>query len=250
MSGSRLAPIAAIAIACAACLPTGPDEYSGPAYALTPGAGYADAGAALGVAADGSTPTLDAAVTVAPTPSPSPTPTPAPSDAGTPASGDASTPVPDAGGGGGLSSCKLDATTNSPGGNYANAYVCAIWIEDSAGKLVRTLAYYAGSRARYLTAYVASRSGAGVDATSGATINSGKSKAAGADTKVHSLSWDLKSAAGAAAASGSYKLKIELTSSNGSGPVTTIPFALGSSPVDLTPSGLGAGVSGVHFTCQ
>jgi len=248
----------ALASATAACLPTGPDEYDGPSYDVVSAPAFGDAGSRLGVADGGVSPWDGSA---GPTPVDSGTPVTTPSgdagtpsgadagpatDAGTPVSPDASTPPTT---GGSLSKCTFTATTNAPSGSYANAYVCAIWVQNSAGKLVRTLAYYASQRARYLTAYAAARGSAAVDTTSGASINQGKSKAAGLDTVNHNLTWDLKDTAGSVVPDGAYSIRVETTSSNGTGPSVTIAFDKNGSAVNLSPADSGK-VTAMHLTCQ
>jgi hypothetical protein len=252
MSGSRLAPIAAIAIACTACLPTGPDEYDGPEYALTPGATAAvvDSGNAIGVA--------DAAVTTTPQPNSPPIQPPS-----TPPQTDAGTTTADSGtggstadsgtggstadaGGAGLTTCQFAATTTKPGytgGTSYRAYVLAIWVQNESGALVRTFDYFAASKARYLLTYAKARGSSAVDSVSGASISN-------LNPQVNEATWDLKDRSGNRVPDGRYTVRIEATSGNGQGPVLDVPFTLsGGAPVDAT-VGDTANVSAVRLTCN
>lgn len=123
-------------------------------------------------------------------------------------------------------------TTVSPDGKYAPRNVGAVWVEDKAGKYVRTIKVWAKKRERHLVQWQKASDGDRTDAVSGATIKS---------HKTHSISWDLKDLKGKRVKPGSYVLRFEITDKNSSsksiedGPDLSIPFELGDdgSEVDL-----------------
>jgi hypothetical protein len=143
----------------------------------------------------------------------------------------------------------IDLTTHSPAGRFADAYVCAIWITDSDGALVHTLAYYAGPRGQYLSAYRKARNGATLDATAHATINSSRSKEPGKDQLDHHLTWALDDLAGEPVPEGEYTLHVETTSSNTAGAVVSTTFELAARPVDLAPEA-SDNVSALSVRCR
>lgn len=210
---------AAACLTAAACVAADRDGYRGPRYEITRVA--SDAGREAADDPDGSPGVADGdgdGDEVI-------------GDAGPDEAGDAS-PVLEAGP---PAACSIEVTTRSPAGRYANAYVCAIWIADSDGALVRTLALYGGQRARYLTAFQKVRGGASLDATSHATINASRSKAAGNDVLEHRLRWALDEPSGQRVAEGVYTLNIETTSNSGTGAVVSAEFTVGEQRLEVTP---------------
>ena len=142
--------------------------------------------------------------------------------------------------------CSVVANTTSPVGRYNPAYVCSVWIEDASGVLVRTLGYFAERRATYLTAYKAALGAASVDTISGATINA--DEIPGFDAKMHTLTWDLRNAAGQDLEDGPYRLRLELTSHNGPGTTVSLGFTKSSASIDVTLPDAD-NVKGLRLTC-
>jgi hypothetical protein len=213
-----------------ACFLEKPDRYDGPRYRLD----LPPRDASLSTADGGVDDDGDAAASDTDPPD-----APDDSDGSTSPAPDAAPPV----------ECSIELTTRSPAGRYANAYVCAIWIADAEGALVRTLAYYAGPRGQYLSAYRKVRNGATLDATAHATINSSRSKEPGRDQLDHQLTWALDDLAGEPVPAGEYTLHVETTSSNTAGAVVSTSFELGAQPVDLTPEA-SDNVSALSIRCR
>ncbi len=105
------------------------------------------------------------------------------------------------------------------GGMVRNPYI-AVWLEDSAGKLVRTISLWhlQNGQDRWLSElhrwYAAS---GGVDTTSSATRSAGS----------YNLTWDLADLDGKRVANGTYTLCVEATREHG-------PYSLVTGTVDVT----------------
>jgi hypothetical protein len=230
MPHARVRWLCLLACAASACLPDGRERYRGPRYevSLAP-----RDGAVISTTDDGGK-LLDASLDVR-------------VDAGT----DADSPMVegDAGAAPALSACVVRVTSHAPPGEFANAYVCAIWIADAEGALVRTLAYYAGQRARYLVTYQSARAGAPVDATTHATINRSESKLAGRDAVSHELSWALDDVRGELVTGAAYTLRIETSSDNGQGPLVDVPLQLDKGPLDVSLPDSG-NLTGLSVRCE
>jgi hypothetical protein len=108
-------------------------------------------------------------------------------------------------------------TTKITGAKYTPEHILAIWIKDSNDKYVRTLMVYAATRKSYLIKWNASSGGDKTDATTGATLSTQKS---------YDLSWNMKNYLGTVVSNGTYKLCMEMTSSDGQGPYREISFTL------------------------
>ena len=127
-----------------------------------------------------------------------------------------------------IASLAFQVTTSPVGLRYQPKNVGAIWIEDSSGKLVKSLKVWARTRARYLTKYSAARAGQAVDVTASATLPS---------HQTHSVTWDLKDRSGAAVAPGKYTLFAELTDGDATGKFTSVPFdTSGAAQVSMPPN--------------
>jgi len=106
-----------------------------------------------------------------------------------------------------------------PGGVARNPYI-AVWVEDSAGKLVRTISLWhlQNGQDRWLSElhrwYAAS---GGVETTSGAT------RAAG----TYQLTWDLADLDGTQVAKGTYTVCVEATREHG-------PYSLVTGPIEVS----------------
>jgi len=117
--------------------------------------------------------------------------------------------------GGAVGSLTFDVTTTPVGGRYQPKNVGAIWIEDSAGTLVKSLKVWAGIRRIWLTRYGSVLGFGPVDVMASATLSS---------HKTHHVTWDLKNADGMAVAPGKYTLMMEVTDSDAPGRSNMIPF--------------------------
>ena len=170
-----------------------------------------------GVKVDAGRPRVDAATTPA-------------GDAGgtTPAPADASTPAPS-----GVTPTKLSfsVTTATLRGRYSPRNIYAIWVADAQGKFVKTLAKFAGIRARYLTGWNGAAGGNVVDAVTGATVpNHG----------TRSVTWNLTDVSKKPVPDGEYKIVVELTDADKTGASASVPFSKGPAPVMLTPADQGS----------
>lgn len=95
-------------------------------------------------------------------------------------------------------------STTPAGGEYAPRHIHAVWVEDSSGRLVRTLARWARKRAKHLTAWKAA-DGTDVDGVTGATR-----KRHGA----REVTWNLRDRDGRPVPDGVYRIRLELTDDN------------------------------------
>ncbi len=99
------------------------------------------------------------------------------------------------------------STRQTSNGRYAPKHVLAVWVEDAAGKFVRTLMKYGSRREVYLrgwkaTSLDASRIASMPDVISGATRSSHAQRI---------VTWAQTDHAGAPMPDGTYKLRMELT---------------------------------------
>ena len=126
----------------------------------------------------------------------------------------------------GSSSVRVRVRTSPNGGKYAPRNIGAIWIEDGNGSFVHTLELWATTRRRYLSRWLASSLSNTADAVTGATLS---------DHMTHDRTWALDGAARCQHQVGSYRVVIEHTDFNGSGPTFEIPFTMGT-PGTVTPA--------------
>lgn len=115
--------------------------------------------------------------------------------------------------------------TKSLDGRYAPRNIGAIWITDSAGNWVKTLAVWARTREKYLMDFVATGANR-VDAITSATISS---------HVTHQVSWNSTDVNGNIVPDGEYKVVMELTDSNAKGATASVPFTKSATPVQLLP---------------
>lgn len=99
------------------------------------------------------------------------------------------------------------STRQTSNGRYAPKHVLAVWVEDAAGKFVRTLMKYGSRREVYLrgwkaTSLDASRIASMPDVISGATRSSHTQRV---------VTWSQNDYAGTPMPDGTYKLRMELT---------------------------------------
>jgi hypothetical protein len=134
----------------------------------------------------------------------------------------------------------FDVTTSPVGGRYQPRNIGAIWIEDSSGKLVKSLEVWAGIRRRYLTHYATALSGSAVDVTTSATLSS---------HRAHHTMWNMKDKSGAAAPPGRYTLVMELTDGDMTGRSSTVEFDTAAGTLALMPANV-AGFSSMQLQLQ
>jgi hypothetical protein len=101
------------------------------------------------------------------------------------------------------------------GGRYAPKNIGAIWIEDSGGRFVKTLALWASPRKRYLRRFMTASGGDVTDAVTSATLN---------EHVMHEANWNLRDLANQQVAPGEYQLVIETTDRDASGDSLVVPF--------------------------
>jgi hypothetical protein len=126
----------------------------------------------------------------------------------------------------------VSVKTSATGGSYAPKNIEAIWIEDSAGKFVKTLLAYASQRKGYLYTWIASTTAAGsvyntVDATTGATQ---------ASHGTRTCTWNGTNWNRVAVPDGTYRLRMELTDKHSQGNLATVTFVKGKNVQNLSPA--------------
>lgn len=120
----------------------------------------------------------------------------------------------------------LSTLTSPYGGRYAPRNIGAIWIERSDGTFVKTLEKWARTRQRYLTNFRRRTGGDTTDAITGATLSS---------HRTHAERWDLRDLSGCAIAPGDYVVVLELTDTNSTGALATVPFSWDGGDLELSP---------------
>lgn len=120
------------------------------------------------------------------------------------------------------------AVTTSPAGYlYQPRNIGAIWVQDSSGRLVKSLEVWAGVRKRYLTRYASALNGSAIDVTASATLPY---------HRTHQVAWNLQDKTGAAVAPGKYTLVMELTDGDQTGPSNTVAFDTSAGPSTISPA--------------
>lgn len=119
-------------------------------------------------------------------------------------------------------------TTTIDGGEYSPRHILAVWVEDSNGNFVNSLAVYADERKGYLGKWNAASGGYKADAVTGATL--------GNNDKNHSVEWNLKNFAGQSVQNGTYTLCMEITSDDFAGPYREVEFVLDGNDFTLNPA--------------
>ncbi|MFC0877645.1 DUF2271 domain-containing protein [Saccharicrinis sp. FJH2] len=117
--------------------------------------------------------------------------------------------------------------SNIPG-NFAPRHVIAIWVEDSNGNYVNSLAVYGNRRLGYLSTWYGASKGIKGDAVTGATVSS---------FRTYNVTWNLNDYSGNRVPDGTYVLMIEATSQNSAGPKKSIQFTVGGSSYTENPNG-------------
>lgn len=126
-----------------------------------------------------------------------------------------------------LTSMRIRVRTTTANGRYSPRNIGAIWIETDQGAFVKTVERWAGTRGRWLTKFVASSQSNLVDAVTSATLNL---------HTTHDRTWNLTNLMHCEIPNGNYRVMVEMTDKNGTGPSTTIPFTMNGSPVMLMPA--------------
>jgi hypothetical protein len=133
-------------------------------------------------------------------------------------------------------SLAVSVTTVPIGSDYSPSNIGAIWIADSSGKFVKTLAVWANRRMRHLEAWMDATTTAGVprdtvDAVTGSTARS---------HGTHISTWNCTDTKKAQVPRGAYRLCMEMTEFNGAGPKGCIAFDNGGKAFRLTPPDIGS----------
>jgi len=126
-----------------------------------------------------------------------------------------------------LTSLHVRVRTTTLNGRYSPRNIGAIWVEDATGAFVKTIERWGKTRARYLTRFNASSGGNLVDAVTSATL---------AQHVTHDRTWDLTNLAKCEIPAGAYRVVIEETDHNGSGPSVELPFTKGDVPLTSMPA--------------
>lgn len=142
-------------------------------------------------------------------------------------------------------SCTITAHTDATGGMYSGRHGCAVWIADSAKRLVKTL-FLATRIAGHtrLPDYPRNPASA-VDVVTAATLR---------EPKHHSYTWDLRDLDGGSVPPGVYTLNVETHCSAGDSGLpaiswVTVPFD--TSMLPLTQSGVPDGaIRAANVTCR
>ena len=121
-------------------------------------------------------------------------------------------------------------TTTEPSGGYNGVHVIAIWIEDTNGGFVKTKIRYAQDRIQYLDHWIASSAYNVVDATTGATLPAHGNLI---------FNWNGTDVSGNLVADKPYRVWIQMSDRNESGPTTFVLFNKDTSTQHITPADTG-----------
>jgi hypothetical protein len=133
-------------------------------------------------------------------------------------------------------SLAVSVTTVPIGSDYSPLNIGAIWVTDSSGKFVKTLAVWANRRKRHLEAWNEVTAAAGVagdtvDAVTGSTAR---------NHGAHSSTWNCTDYKKAQVPRGAYRLCMEMTEFNGAGPKGCIAFDNSGTAFRLMPPDIGS----------
>jgi len=131
----------------------------------------------------------------------------------------------------------VSVTTTTYGGSYAPKNVVAIWVTNSSGTYVKTLAAYCAARKSDLTTWANNSAKDVTDAITGATRSS--------QGLISSVKWDGTDKNKVLQADGNYILKMEMTE-GGNNKLVSYTFAKGTTSVSLTPTSV-TGFSGISI---
>jgi hypothetical protein len=134
--------------------------------------------------------------------------------------------------------CNLAATVTTVtfGSDYSPSNIGAIWIADTSGKFIKTLAVWASRRMRHLEEWMQVTTAAGVprdtvDAVTGSTARS---------HTAHVVRWNCTDSKRMQVPRGAYRLCMEMTEYNGPGPKGCIQFENDGTASLLTPPDIGS----------
>ena len=121
---------------------------------------------------------------------------------------------------------RIRVRTTTANGRYSPRNIGAIWIETEQGTFVKTIERWAGTRARWLTKFNASSASNLIDAVTSATQN---------QHTTHDRVWNLDDVMRCEILPGNYRVMVEMTDKNGTGPSTTIPFTMNGTAMTVSP---------------
>lgn len=131
-----------------------------------------------------------------------------------------------------VGSVEFTVRTKPITGKYAPRHVIAIWVTNSNGDFIKTLAVHGGKQKKRLKTWAQQSKKNEVDAVTGATLKA---------YQAHTVTWNCRDAKGNPVPDGEDQIHVEYTSSNKQGPVTPsshIQFRKGSKAVVLAPKKL------------
>ena len=120
-------------------------------------------------------------------------------------------------------------TTGTGLSNYNPKNIMAIWVTTESGEYVKTLKRRANNRIQYLYKWNDDSNRDVTDAVTGATLS---------NHQTHDVTWNCTDVNGTVVADGIYRIRVEMTTRNGTGPFTPvdhIEFTKGATEVHLTP---------------
>jgi hypothetical protein len=133
-------------------------------------------------------------------------------------------------------SLSVSVTTVPIGSDYSPLNIGAIWLTDSSGKFVKTLAVWANRRKRHLEAWNEATAAAGVPGDTVDAVTGSTARNHGA----HVSTWNCTDFKKAQVPRGAYRLCMEMTEFNGAGPKGCIAFDNGGSAFRLMPPDIGS----------
>ena len=133
-------------------------------------------------------------------------------------------------------SLSISVTTVPIGSDYSPLNIGAIWLTDSSGKFVKTLAIWANRRKRHLEAWNEATSAAGVPGDTVDAVTGSTARNHGA----HISTWNCTDFKKAQVPRGPYRLCMEMTEFNGAGPKGCIAFDNAGTAFRLTPPDIGS----------
>ncbi|MEI6348202.1 MAG: DUF2271 domain-containing protein [Bacteroidota bacterium] len=131
------------------------------------------------------------------------------------------------------------ATTLTQNGTYKPYNIMAIWITTSTGTFVKTLKRQAAQRVQYLTKWKANSASNVTDAIAGATLSS---------HQTHTVSWNCKNVSQVVVPDADYKVWIEFTEGDYTGPFASFTWTKGPTAQTLTPTNAALSNVSIHWT--
>jgi flagellar hook assembly protein FlgD len=113
-------------------------------------------------------------------------------------------------------------------GQYSTRNIGAVWVTTESGTFVKTLQRWGNSYLQYLTKWHSfTATGNTTGAVTGATMS---------NHSLHNLNWNCRNTSSVEVPDGNYKIWVEFTESNGTGPFTSVTFTKGASAQSVTPA--------------